>query len=124
MAKKVVTSESCIRPGYKQMASKRCKEEGCMGKPKDLKQAETFDGTICNKCWAVHEFKPEEVIVAQERLEMEEGKKAEKDNAKQEKLKNKTLVTSEKELEKLIKEADAKEKKKVKKSGGEQLNLL
>jgi len=112
MAKKK-TEVSLIRPGYKQLASKNCKLEHCMGKPKKLIDAETFDGNICSECMAVHEYKPQETIDAQERLEL-----------KEEKIKKKTLTTDEAELQKLIKAADEKDKKKVKSNKGEQLNLL
>ena len=106
-------TDNSVRPGYCQHASKRCKEEDCMGRPKELIVATEFDGTICKKCFAVHEFKKQSTVDAQEKLDI-----------KEEKIKKKTIEPSEKELMKAIADADKIDKKKVKKSSGEQLNLL
>ena len=43
-------------------ASARCKEKGCMGKPKKLIQATTFKGSICEQCFCVHEYEKVETL--------------------------------------------------------------
>ena len=114
MAKKEKKQEKQnVRPGYKQSSTKFCKEPDCMGNPKELIEAQTFDGKICKKCFICHEYKPQEVIGNQQKLEV-----------KEEKIKKKTLTTNEAEIEKLIKEADKKEKKKVKAESGQQGSLF
>ncbi len=116
MAKKVKSdarTDNSVRPGYCQHASKRCKETECMGTPKELIVATEFDGTICKKCFAVHEFKKQETVDAQEKLDI-----------KEEKIKKKTIEPSEKELLKAIAEADKIAKKKVKKQTPIQTNLF
>jgi len=114
MAKKEkVPKKENVTPGYKQSSTKFCKEPECMGNPKELIEAKTFDGKICKKCFLCHEYKPQEVIYSQQKLEV-----------KEEKIKKKTIITSEAEIEKLIKEADKKEKKKIKADAGQQGSLF
>ena len=114
MAKKKETKSPVIDiTGLNRGATKRCKLEHCMGEPKELHKAETFEGYICKECWVVHAYKPQETIDGEMKLEFQE-----------EKLKKKQITPSEAELEKLIKEADKKDKKKIKKVDGEQTNLF
>lgn len=96
-------------------ASLRCEVKGCMGnpKPKDIKEATSFCGSVCTKCWAVYDY------VEQKKEEVKQ-----KQEAKEQKVKDKTIAVSEDEIEKLIKEADQKEQKKPKTEKGEQLSLL
>lgn len=126
MAKKKDEIKSCavITPGYIQSASKRCVLPHCMGNPKDLLNATTFDGKICKECWSVHEYKPQELSDNQQKLEVQEEKVKTKASSKAEKIKNKTLTTSEDEIQKMIDEADKKDKKKVKTSNGEQQSMF
>lgn len=122
MAKKKEVLKSCadITPGFIQSASKRCVLPHCMGNPKDLLNATTFEGKICKECWAVHEYKPQETTDNQQKLEVLETKALNK----AEKIKNKTLTTSEDEIQKMIDEADKKDKKKLKTSNGEQQSMF
>ncbi len=113
MAKKSETKKRTISPGYKPHASARCKLEHCMGCPKELINVETFDGKICKECFAVHEYRPQVAIDNQEKIDI-----------KEEKVKKKTLTTSEEEIEKLIKVADKKEKKVIKNPAGEQQKMF
>lgn len=128
MAKKTIktekTNEPSIREGYIQHATKRCKESDCMGNPKETKLAETFDGSICTKCWAVHEFKKQEVVEDQTKLEIAEKAAEEKADKKAKKIKDKTIEASEEEIEKLIKKAEKPEKKKTKKIDGHQQSMF
>ena len=114
MAKKEKKPETAqITPGYKQSATKFCKLPHCMGNPKKLIEATSFEGKICEECFICHEWRPQESIDNQQKLEV-----------KEEKIKKKTLTTDEAEIEKLIKEADKKDKKKVKTQNGEQSSLF
>jgi hypothetical protein len=115
MAKKVELKKQEITPGYKPHAAARCKLTHCMGNPKKLKEAETFDGKICSECNLVFEYRivNENEVSNQEKLEI-----------KEEKIKKKTLTTSEKEIEKLIKEADKKDQKTVKTQTGKQQSMF
>ena len=99
--------------GMRNGAAKRCQLEHCMGKPKDIFKAETFEGYVCKECYCVVAYKPQETIDEQNKLEF-----------KEEKLKKKQLTPSEAELEKMIQAADKKEKKKVKNVDGEQSKLF
>lgn len=97
-------------------ASLRCEVKGCMGnpKPKDIKEAETFCGSICTKCFAVYDY----VNLKVQEVEI-------KTKQKEQKIKDKTLTTSEADVERLIAEADGKNtQKEVKSNKGEQLGLF
>lgn len=94
-------------------ATKRCDLPNCMGNPKELHKAETFEGYICKECWCVHAFKRQEVIDGEMKLEFQEQK-----------LKKKQISPDEDELQKLIAKADAKDKKKIKRVDGEQSKLF
>lgn len=113
MAKKQVKKSANVTPGYKPHAAHRCDLAHCMGNPKKLIEASTFDGSLCAECNLVFEYKPHETVEAEQKAVV-----------KEEKIKKKTIAPDEKEIEKLIKEADKKEKKKVKKSTGEQGQLF
>ena len=93
----------------KQGPTRNCKEKGCNGKPKKLIEATTFNGTICENCMCTHMYEP---------------LKSENQVNKEERLKQKTLITTEDDIEAAIAAADKKEKKKKKSNKGEQLNLL
>lgn len=80
----------------------RCEIPECMGNPKkkDLIQAQTFEGTICKKCFCVHEW-------------MKENKEQE--------INTDEILTQkeqEKKTEKLISEAKKRVKKKTVKQTG------
>lgn len=115
MAKKEKKSSNQLelKPGHKLGSAMRCKESHCMGKPKELIESSVMSALICKECFAVYSYLPAEEKENQQKLEI-----------KAEKIKEKTLTTDEKELEKLIKEADKKEKKKVKTQSGEQGSLF
>lgn len=116
MAKKAAKKQEDIhelKPGHRLGSAKRCQDPECMGKPKKLVKAQTFEGDICEKCYCVYSYLPEQEKENQQKLEI-----------KAEKTEKKTLKTDEAELEKLIKEADKKEKKKVKPLTGEQGSLF
>lgn len=96
-------------------ASLRCEIKGCMGnpKPKDIKEATSFCGSVCTKCWAVYDY-----------VEVKKEEAKQKQEVKEQKAKDKTITASEDDIERLIKEADSKEQKKIKPEKGEQLSLL
>jgi hypothetical protein len=87
-------------------ATKRCKLPHCMGNPKDLHIAQSFEGYVCKECWVCHAYKPQ--ITAEQ----------------QEKLDGKTITTDEAQLKKLEEAANKRVQKKVKTKGGEQASLF
>jgi hypothetical protein len=114
MAKKKEKQEYAVDiTGMKLGAAKRCNLDHCKGNPKKIIKSKVFDGYICEECFCVLAYRPQEDIDAQNKIEYQE-----------EKLKRKQIAPSEAELEKLIKEADKKDKKKIKKIDGEQGSLF
>lgn len=49
-------SDEVEKPIMKRGATKMCRLSHCMGEPKELMNATTFNGTICVECFATHEY--------------------------------------------------------------------
>lgn len=83
-----------------------CQVKGCNGEPKDLKQAEIFNGTICTKCFCVYEYEAKSLKIPKV------DKKEKQRIAYREALENGLETENEKSIAKTMKEK-CKPKSKV-----------
>lgn len=51
-----------IDPRYKKGPSQNCQVPHCMGDPKQVFNAETFRGTFCAECKAIHRYWEEDIL--------------------------------------------------------------
>lgn len=105
-SKKTLKQKEVDITGMKRGATTRCILSHCMGNPKDLHEAQNFEGYICKECWVTHAYRPQITAEQQERLN------------------GKTIITTEDQLKKLEAAANAKAQKKVKSKGGQQTDLF